>query len=60
MELLITMLVVVVVCYLFYWLAGKLPAPINQIAQIIVIAGGAIWLVMNIRNIIHAIAGAGS
>ncbi len=58
MELIITFVVVVVVCYLLWWLAGKLPAPLNLIGQIIVIAGGAIWLISHVREIIHAIAGA--
>lgn len=57
MEILISFVVVVVVCVLLWWLASKLPAPLNLIGQIIVIAGGAIWLISNLRTIIHAIAG---
>lgn len=57
MELLITAVIVVCVCVFLWWLAGKLPEPMRLIAQIIVIAGGAIWLLTHIREIIHAIAG---
>lgn len=57
MELLITFVIVVCVCVLLWWLAGKLPAPLNLIGQIIVIAGGAIWLLTHVREIIRTIAG---
>ena len=57
MEILISLVVVVCVVALLYWLVGKLPAPLNLIGQIIVIAGGAIWLITHIAAIIHAIAG---
>ena len=57
MEMLITVVIVVLVVCILYWAAGKLPAPLGQWVQIVVIAGGAIWLLMNVRNIIHAIAG---
>ena len=57
MELLITLVIVVLVVGVLYWLAGKLPSPMNMWAQIVVIAGGAIWLISHTREIVHAIAG---
>ena len=57
MEILITLVVVVLVVAILYWLAGKLPPPLNVWAQIVVIAGGAIWLVTHVAGLIHAIAG---
>lgn len=55
MEIFITLLVVVVVCVFLHWLAGKLPAPANQIGQIVVIAAGCIWLIFNLRALLNAI-----
>lgn len=57
MEILITLVIVVLVCAILYWVAGKLPAPLNLWAQIVVVAGGAIWLITHVREIIHGIAG---
>ena len=57
MEILITLLIVVLVVGVLYWLAGKLPAPLGTLAQIVVIVGGAIWLITHVRELIHAIAG---
>ena len=57
MEIFIAFVIVVLVVVLLYWLAGKLPSPLNLIGQIIVIAGGAIWLITHVREIIRAIAG---
>ncbi len=57
MELLITLVVVVLLCSILYWVAGKLPAPLNLWVQIVVIAGGAIWLLTHVGEIIRAIAG---
>lgn len=57
MEVLISFVIVVAVCVLLWWLAAKLPAPLNLIGQVIVVAGGAIWLITHVRDIVHAIAG---
>lgn len=57
MEIWITLIIVVAVCWLGYWLFSKAPAPINQIGQLVVIGAGCIWLIMHIRELIHAIAG---
>lgn len=57
MEILITLVIVVLVCAILYWVAGKLPAPLNLWAQIVVVAGGAIWLITHVREIIRSIAG---
>jgi hypothetical protein len=59
MELLITFVIVVCFVVLLWWLCAKLPAPLNLVGQIIVIAGGAIWFLTHIREIIHTIAGSG-
>ena len=56
-AILISLLVVIAVVILLYWLFGKAPAPINLIGQIVVIVGGAIWLITHVRELIHAIAG---
>jgi hypothetical protein len=56
MELIVSLVVVVMVCVVLYWLCQKLPAPLNMIGQIVVVAGGAIWLITHVREIIAAIA----
>ena len=56
MEILISLLVVVAVVILLYWLFGKAPAPFNLIGQIVVICAGCIWLIAHIPQIVHAIA----
>ena len=57
MEIIITAVVVVLLVSFLFWLAGKLPAPLGLWAQIVVVAGGAIWLLTHVGAIIHAIAG---
>ena len=59
MEILITLVIVVLLVTALYWLAGKLPPPLNLWAQIVVVAGGFIWLLTHVSAIIHAIANAG-
>lgn len=55
-EVLITLVIAVIVFYILYWLAGKLPAEMATVARIIVVAGGLLWLLYHAREIIHAIA----
>lgn len=57
MELLISLVVVVLICIVLYWLVSKLPAPLNLIGQILVVVGGAIWLITHVHQIVGAIAG---
>jgi hypothetical protein len=54
-EIFVSLIIVVLVCYFLYWLGGKVAAPFGQALQIIAAAGGFLWLLLNVRTIIHAI-----
>lgn len=53
-EIFVTLIVVAVVVYVFWWLCGKLPAPVGPVLQIVALACGAFWLILNVRELIHA------
>jgi hypothetical protein len=55
MELFITGLVVGAVCYFVWWIGSKLAAPAKEIVQVIAIGSGVLWLLFNIREIVHTL-----
>jgi len=57
MEILISLLILGVICAGVWYVSTLLPAPVNKIVQVIVIVAALIWLIANIRPMIHAIAG---
>ncbi len=55
MELFITGLIVGALCYLVYWIGGRLAAPAKEILQVIAVASGVLWLIFNVREIVHVL-----
>lgn len=57
MELLISAGLVIAFCVVLFWLTRKIPdSTLQTIAQMIVVLGGAVWLLTHFREIVHAIA----
>ena len=54
-EIFVSLIVVGLVVYGFYWLGSKLNAPLGHGVQIVALAGGFLWLLMNVRALIAAI-----
>ncbi len=57
MEILISLLILAVILVAAWYISTLLPQPIQKVAQIIIIVAALIWLIANIRPMIHAIAG---
>ena len=57
MEVIITCLIFVIVIVALWYVIRYLPEPMQGIARVIVIVGALLWLILNLREIIHAIAG---
>lgn len=55
-EIFVSLIIVVLLVCFLYWLGGKVPAPFGFAIQIVAGACGFIWLLVNVREIIHAIA----
>ncbi len=57
MEILISLLILAVILVAAWYISTLLPQPIQKVAQVIIIVAALIWLIANIRPMIHAIAG---
>lgn len=56
-ELVISLAIVVIICFVIWYFGSKLPAPGNTIAQVIAALIGVVWLLLNLRDLIHAAVG---
>lgn len=57
MEILISLLIVGVLCAAGWYISTLLPQPVQRVVQVVIIVAALIWLIANIRPMIHAIAG---
>lgn len=57
-EILISLVVVAIVVYALWWIGGKMPSPLGEGVRIVAVAGGVIWLLLHVRELIHAIVSA--
>ena len=56
LEIFTSIVIVGLIVYGLFWLGSKMTAPLGHALQIVAAAGGFIWLLFNVREIIHAIA----
>ncbi len=55
-ALLITLALVCAVGYVVFWIGGKLAEPAKAVVQVIGILGVVVWVLVHMRELIHAIA----